>query len=46
MNAAAIRRLRVFTIRFGTTVPYSMVCTPAQLEGDVLGAGFGVGGGG
>lgn len=44
---AADRRLRVFTIGFGTTVPGPMVCTPAQLGVDVLGGGgFGFGGGG
>jgi Ca-activated chloride channel family protein len=31
---AAARRLRVFTIGFGTTTPAQMVCTPEQVSGD------------
>lgn len=31
---AAARRLRVYTIGFGTTQPSQMVCTPDQLSGD------------
>jgi Ca-activated chloride channel family protein len=47
---AADRRLRVYTIGFGTSTPLSLVCTPEQLGGEALqpGAppGFGVPGGG
>jgi Ca-activated chloride channel family protein len=50
---AAARRVRVYTIGFGTTSPTSMVCTREQLGGDTFtGAGppdvggFGGGGGG
>jgi len=44
---AADRRLRIFTVGFGTTQPGSMVCTPQQLGSDVLGdAGLGGGFGG
>jgi Ca-activated chloride channel homolog len=47
---AAARRLRVYTIGFGTTTPAPMVCTPDQLSGDSpfsgqRGGGFGRGGG-
>ena len=42
---AAGRRLRVFTIGFGTTEPAPMVCTPDQISGDSFlnrgGGGFG-----
>ena len=31
---AAARRLRVYTIGFGTTVPAQMMCTPDQIGGD------------
>ncbi|MEV6342321.1 VWA domain-containing protein [Actinoplanes sp. NPDC051851] len=46
---AAARRLRVFTIGFGTTEPAQMVCTADQVSGDSFqsgGGGFGGGGGG
>lgn len=50
---AAARRVRVYTIGFGTTSPTSMVCTHEQLGGDTFSAGgspdvggFGGGGGG
>jgi Ca-activated chloride channel family protein len=50
---AAARRVRVYTIGFGTTSPTSMVCTREQLGGDTFSAGaspdvggFGGGGGG
>jgi Ca-activated chloride channel family protein len=47
---AAARRLRVYTIGFGTTTPAPMVCTPDQVSGDSpfggqRGGGFGRGGG-
>jgi Ca-activated chloride channel family protein len=46
---AAARRLRVFTIGFGTTVPSPMVCTPDQVSGGFPQQGdprgFGGGGG-
>jgi len=46
---AAARRLRVFTIGFGTTVPSPMVCTPDQVGGGFPQRGdpqgFGGGGG-
>jgi Ca-activated chloride channel family protein len=51
---AAARRLRVFTIGFGTTEPGQMICTPDQVGGDAAfgggsfrggGGGFGRGGG-
>ena len=46
---AAARRLRVYTIGFGTTQPSQMVCTPDQVSGgSTLGRdpqGFGGGGG-
>ncbi|GAB1820081.1 VWA domain-containing protein [Herbidospora sp. RD11066] len=41
---AAARRLRIFTIGFGTTEPASMVCSPDQVSGDSWrggGGGFG-----
>ncbi|MBV9592242.1 MAG: VWA domain-containing protein [Actinobacteria bacterium] len=38
---AADRRIRVYTIGFGTTTPTPMVCNPSQ-----VGGGFGGGGGG
>ena len=41
---AAARRVRVYTIGFGTTTPAPMVCTRAQLGGGALG-GDGFGGG-
>ena len=34
---AADRRIRVFTIGFGTTTPRPLVCSPEQLGGDTLG---------
>ncbi len=40
---AADRRLRVFTIGFGSTRPSALVCTAEQFGGDTLGPG-GVGG--
>ncbi|KUL21750.1 VWA domain-containing protein [Actinoplanes awajinensis] len=44
---AAARRVRVFTIGFGTTEPSQMVCTPDQVSGDSFaGGGFRGGGGG
>jgi Ca-activated chloride channel family protein len=47
---AAARRLRVYTIGFGTTEPAQMICTPDQISGDVPfggdGRGFNFGGGG
>ncbi len=46
---AAARRIRVFTIGFGTTQPSQMVCTPDQVSGDagLRGDGRGrLGGGG
>jgi Ca-activated chloride channel family protein len=44
---AADRRVRVFTIGFGTTTPSTLVCTPKQFGGDgfdQLGGGGGGGG--
>src|SRR5690349_6490555 len=44
---AAARRVRVFTIGFGTTSPQQMVCTADQVSGDSAfmgGGGFGGGG--
>ncbi len=41
---AADRRLRVYTIGFGTTEFSEMVCTPNQLGADSFGGGFGFGG--
>lgn len=43
---AADRRVRVYTIGFGTTDPGQMVCNPQQLGGDAYGGGFGGGWGG
>ncbi|WP_045742807.1 VWA domain-containing protein [Actinoplanes rectilineatus] len=43
---AAARRLRVYTIGFGTTTPGQMVCTADQVSGDSLSGGRGFGGGG
>jgi Ca-activated chloride channel family protein len=44
---AAARRLRVFTIGFGTTQPSPMVCSADQVDsGSFQGGGFGGGGGG
>jgi Ca-activated chloride channel family protein len=43
---AAARRLRVYTIGFGTTDPQQMVCTPNQVSGDSAFGGGGFGGGG
>ena len=43
---AADRRVRVFTIGFGTTTPRAMVCSPAQMGSDIGGGGFGGGTGG
>ncbi|MET7394358.1 VWA domain-containing protein [Dactylosporangium sp. NPDC005572] len=45
-EAAAARRLRVYTIGFGTEVPSPMVCTADQISGDTFrgpggGGGFG-----
>ncbi|WP_430783623.1 VWA domain-containing protein [Actinoplanes sp. G11-F43] len=42
---AAARRLRVYTIGFGTTDPQQMVCTADQVGGDSFGRGNGFGGG-
>ncbi|WP_433791524.1 VWA domain-containing protein [Actinoplanes sp. CA-252034] len=43
---AAARRLRVYTIGFGTTEPKQMVCTAEQVSGDSAFTGGGFGGGG
>ncbi len=43
---AADRLVRIYTIGFGTTELSDMVCTRAQLGGDVFGDGFGGGFGG
>ncbi|HEY2303565.1 MAG TPA: VWA domain-containing protein, partial [Acidimicrobiales bacterium] len=45
---AVDRRVRIYTIGFGTTQPAPLVCTPQQLGGDTGqgGFGFGFGGGG
>ncbi|GGN60261.1 membrane protein [Actinoplanes lobatus] len=43
---AAARRLRVYTIGFGTTDPQQMVCTPDQVSGDSAFTGGSFGGGG
>lgn len=45
-QAAAARRVRIYTIGFGSEDPGSMVCTRAQLGTDSLGEGFGGGFGG
>jgi Ca-activated chloride channel family protein len=42
---AADRRVRVYTIGFGTTTPTPLACTPAQLGSDVLPGRFGGSGG-
>jgi Ca-activated chloride channel family protein len=34
-NEAAARRVRVYTIGFGTTEPAPMVCNPSQISGDL-----------
>jgi Ca-activated chloride channel family protein len=39
---AAARRLRVYTIGFGSTAPAAAVCTPEQLGGDAVPGSFGV----
>ncbi|GAA4972506.1 VWA domain-containing protein [Actinoplanes utahensis] len=43
---AAARRLRVYTIGFGTTEPQQMVCTAEQVSGDSPFTGGGFGGNG
>ncbi len=43
---AVERRVRVYTIGFGTTNPSERACTRQQLGGQVFGQGFGFGGGG
>jgi Ca-activated chloride channel homolog len=45
---AVARRVRIYTIGFGTTQPAPLVCSPEQLGGDTgqEGFGFGPGGGG
>ena len=43
---AVERRVRVYTIGFGTTEPSERSCTRAQLGGRVFGGGFGGGGAG
>jgi Ca-activated chloride channel family protein len=43
---AADRRIRVYTIGFGTTTPTPMVCDSSQLGGGNFSGGFGGGGGG
>ncbi|MDT8304394.1 MAG: VWA domain-containing protein [Anaerolineae bacterium] len=43
---AADRRIRIYTIGFGTEDPGRMVCTRAQMGGDAYGGGFGGGFGG
>jgi Ca-activated chloride channel homolog len=46
VKAVARRRVRVYTIGFGTTRPASSMCTRKQLGGDAArGGGFGGGGG-
>ncbi|GIM94621.1 VWA domain-containing protein [Paractinoplanes toevensis] len=42
---AAARKVRVFTIGFGTTTPAPMVCTADQVSGDSFMGGGGFGGG-
>jgi Ca-activated chloride channel family protein len=42
---AVARRVRIYTIGFGTTQPAPLVCTPQQLGGDIEQGGFGFGGG-
>jgi Ca-activated chloride channel family protein len=41
---AAARRVRVYTIGFGTTTPTPMVCDSSQIGGGFSGGGFGGGG--
>jgi Ca-activated chloride channel homolog len=43
---AVERRVRVYTIGFGTTQPADLSCTREQLGGQVFGGGFGGGGAG
>jgi Ca-activated chloride channel family protein len=43
---AAARRVRVYTIGFGTDNPGQMICSTQQLGADVFGGGFGGFGGG
>ncbi len=43
---AADRRVRIYTIGFGTDNPTGLVCTPAQLGAGSFDGGFGGGGGG
>ena len=43
---AVERRVRVYTIGFGTTQPAPLACTVAQLGGDEQSGSFGFGGGG
>jgi Ca-activated chloride channel family protein len=45
-QVAAERKLRIYTIGFGTTNPTSMVCTRSQLGADVFNEGSGFAGGG
>jgi Ca-activated chloride channel family protein len=40
---AAARRVRVYTIGFGTTEPAASVCTPDQISGDAMFRGDGMG---
>ena len=42
---AVTRRVRVYTIGFGTTHPGPLACTPSQQGGVGFGGGFGPGGG-
>ena len=42
---AVTRKVRVYTIGFGTSNPTGMSCSAAQLGGDALGGGFGGAGG-
>lgn len=44
-DQAAQRRVRVYTIGFGTTEPVPLVCTAEQLGGEVFGPGSGFGAG-
>jgi Ca-activated chloride channel homolog len=43
---AAARKIRVYTIGFGTTTPTPLVCDSSQIDGSGFGGGFGGGGGG
>ncbi len=45
-SQAADRRVRVYTVGFGTDNPGASVCTPAQIGAGSFGGGFGGGGGG